>query len=308
VTPKPTPKKTVSFVIPVFRNQGSIRLTYGQIVAMMRDAYPDLGCQVVLVDDGSDDGSLEEMRATHRDDPTVECLCFSRNFGQIPAIVAGFRAARGQATVILSADLQDPVRLIADMIAEWLAGNEIVICYRISREDSAVAQLTSRVFYGLIKYTNPRMPAGGFDFVLLGEKPSRIFASFRERNRFFQGDILWMGFPTKFIPYSRQRRTIGKSQWTLAKKIKYFIDGLLNTSYLPIRLMSLLGLITSLSGFAYAVVVVFLRLTGRTPFLGYAPLMIVMLVLGGMNMIMLGIIGEYIWRIYDEASFTAAGI
>ena len=292
---------SISFVIPVYRNRGTIRSTYTQIVEMLRSTLPDLEYHFVLVDDGSDDGSLEEILEIRREDPRVEALSLSRNFGQVAAIVAGLRRVRSDATVIMSADLQDPVSLIADMIADWRAGSQVVICYRIAREDSKLAEWTSRVFYGLIRMSVPNMPSGGFDFVLLDKQPARILAELRDRNRFFQGDVLWLGFRTKLIPYQRQRRSVGKSQWTLSKKVKYFIDGLLNTSYLPIRFMSLMGVLTAISGFLYALVVVYIRLINRQPYIGYAPLVILNLIIGGIIMMMLGIIGEYIWRIYDEA-------
>jgi polyisoprenyl-phosphate glycosyltransferase len=291
---------TLTFVIPVYRNRGTIRATCTQIVEMLRTSLPGVDYQFVLVDDGSDDGSLEEILEARRLDPKVEYLSFSRNFGQVPAIIAGLREARGDAVVILSADLQDPVHLIADMIAAWRAGNQIVVCYRIAREDTAAARFTSWAFYNLIRLSNPRMPSGGFDYILLDRRPAAVLAELRERNRFLQGDVLWLGFRTQFIPYERQRRTVGRSQWTLWKKVKYFIDGLLSTSYLPIRFMSLLGIVTALAGFLYALVVVFLRLTNRQPYIGYAPLMTALLVIGGLIMVMLGIIGEYVWRIYDE--------
>ena len=290
----------LSFVIPVYRNRGSIRLTYEQIVAMLGSSYPDLDYQFVFVDDGSDDGSLEEVLGLREDDPRVEALSFSRNFGQVPAIVAGLRKARGDAVVVMSADLQDPVELIAEMVREWQAGSQVVVCYRIAREDSYVASMTSRIFYNLIRVSVPQMPSGGFDYVLLDRQPCTVLAQLRDRTRFFQGDILWLGFRTKFIPYERKQRTIGKSQWTLSKKVKYFIDGLLNTSYLPIRFMSLVGMLTALLGFFYALIVVYVRLTNQQPYIGYAPVVIVNLIIGGIIMVMLGIIGEYIWRIYDE--------
>jgi dolichol-phosphate mannosyltransferase len=253
-----------------------------------------------LIDDGSDDGSLDELRSIHCHDPNVSVISLSRNFGQLNAVIAGTRAVTGNATVVMSADLQDPVSLIEEMIREWQRGTKIVICYRVSREDSFTSRMTSKLFYGLIRLSNPQMPIGGFDYVLMDEEPTRIFASLRDRNRFLQGDILWLGFSTKFIPYHRMKRTVGKSQWTLAKKVKYFIDGLLNTSYLPIRFMSLFGVLTSLAGFLYAVIVAVARLTGHMPFIGYAPIMVSLLVLSGIIMTMLGMIGEYVWRIYDE--------
>jgi dolichol-phosphate mannosyltransferase len=227
-------------------------------------------------------------------------LSFSRNFGQVPAIIAGMKEVTGAAAVSMSADLQEPIELIENMISKWQSGNEIVIGHRVDREDSFIANKASAVFYSLMKYVNPKMPKGGFDFLLIDQKAIAVFNQIDERNRFFQGDILWLGFSVAFIPYSRLKRTIGKSQWTLSKKLKYFIDGLLNTSYIPIRLMSLLGIIISFFGFLYAIVIAYNRFINNTPFEGWAPIMILILIIGGLIMLMLGIIGEYVWRTYDE--------
>jgi dolichol-phosphate mannosyltransferase len=219
----------------------------------------------------------------------------------VAAIIAGFKEVSGECVVNMSADLQDPVDLIVEMIQAWEQKSEVVICYRLDREDSFIANSTSKLFYGFMRYVNPKMPTGGFDFLLLDKKPVIELNKIDERNRFFQGDVLWLGFNIKFIPYKRQKRLIGKSQWSISKKVKYFVDGLLNTSYIPIRLMSLLGFITALIGFLYSLIIVYARLVHRTPFTGWAPIMIVTLIIGGMIMIMMGIIGEYVWRIYDEA-------
>lgn len=289
---------TLSFVIPVFRNEGSIAPTYDALVSLMGKL--DFGYEFVFVNDGSDDGSLAELMRLHNADNRVKVISFSRNFGQVAAIIAGFEEAKGDAVIMMSADLQEPVSLIEEMVSKWRSGNEIVICHRIDREDGFIANNTSRVFYRLMKYANPKMPDGGFDFVLLDRQALDAFNQIDERNRFFQGDVLWLGFSTAFIPYQRLRRTIGKSQWTLTKKLKYFIDGLLNTSYIPIRLMSLLGFVFSFIGFLYALVIVYNRLINNTPFVGWAPLMITILIVGGLIMLMLGIIGEYVWRTYDE--------
>lgn len=288
----------ISFVIPVFRNEGSILPTYDVLRALLTKLSTDY--EFVFVNDGSDDGSLGQLLSLHEADEKVKVLSFSRNFGQVAAVIAGLKEVTGDAVVVMSADLQEPVSLIEDMVAKWQAGNDIVICHRIDREDGFIANNASRMFYKLMKYANPTMPKGGFDFVLIGRKPLEALNQLDERNRFFQGDILWLGFSTVFIPYSRLKRTIGKSQWTLSKKLKYFIDGLLNTSYIPIRLMSLLGMCFSVFGFLYALVIVYNRIINNTPFVGWAPIMITILIVGGLIMLMLGIIGEYVWRTYDE--------
>ena len=288
----------LSFVIPVFRNEGSLHPTYEKLLSLIHQLQ--LQYEFVFVNDGSDDNSLQELIALQDRDSAVKIISFSRNFGQVAAVVAGLKEANADAVTIMSADLQEPVELIADMIAKWKEGNEIVIGHRIDREDGFVANTASVIFYKLMKYVNPKMPKGGFDFTLIDRKALDVLNQIDERNRFFQGDILWLGFNTAFIPYTRLKRTIGRSQWTLSKKLKYFIDGLLNTSYIPIRLMSLLGICFSVFGFLYALVIAYNRFIHNTPFTGWAPIMITILIIGGLIMLMLGIIGEYVWRTYDE--------
>jgi glycosyltransferase involved in cell wall biosynthesis len=292
--------KKISFIIPVYRNEGSIKPTYEKIVSLFLTKLIDYNYEIVFINDGSDDNSMNELLNLHKVDSKVKILSFSRNFGQVAAIIAGLKDITGDTTVIMSADLQEPIELIENMVTEWQKGNEIVICSREEREDGLVASIFSKIFYNLIKLGNSNMPKGGFDFMLLDQKAIIELNNLDERNRFFQGDVLWLGFGVKFIKYSRLKRTIGKSQWTLSKKIKYFIDGLINTSYLPIRFMSLLGLITALSGFIYALVIIYSRMAHNVPFKGWAPIMVLILIIGGLIMLMLGLIGEYIWRIYDE--------
>lgn len=292
--------RLLSFILPVFRNKGSIRITCEKISDLMRESHTDLDFEIILINDGSDDGSWEEINQVCELNTSTKALSFSRNFGQVPAIIAGAQYCKGDAAIIMSADLQDPVSLISEMIAAWKESSQIAVCYRMDREDSALANLTSAVFYRFMKIANPMMPKGGFDFVLLDRAAIDVFAAIDERNRFFQGDILWMGFNIRFIPYKRMKRTIGKSQWSFGKKLKYFIDGALNTSYMPIRFMSIVGISIAFIGFIYALVVIYARMINQIPFKGYAPIVILILVIGGMIMIMLGIIGEYLWRIYDE--------
>ena len=144
------------------------------------------------------------------------------------------------------------------------------------------------------------MPVGGFDFFLLDKKIYKTVLSFNEHNSFLQGDLLWLGYKPYFIKYKRLKRKVGKSQWTIGKKFKYFVDAVISTSYLPIRVISFLGFAISLMGFTYSIIVFFLSIFHSTPFKGYAPIMIVLLITSGLIIIMLGIIGEYLWRIYDE--------
>jgi dolichol-phosphate mannosyltransferase len=177
----------------------------------------------------------------------------------------------------------------------------IVICTRSDRDESFARRTTSKMFYAAMrKLSFSNMPAGGFDFLLIDQKVKSLLLSNMEANAFWQGQILWTGYKVKFIPYTRQKREIGESKWTFSKKLKYLIDGVLGYSFLPIRLMSILGLLISLSGFIYSIFIVIAKFTGNVPFQGWAPLMILVLLLSGFQMLMLGIIGEYLWRTLDE--------
>ena len=186
------------------------------------------------------------------------------------------------------------------MLEQWKGGSEIVICHRTDRSDSLAAKLFSHVAYGILRISLPQMPPGGFDFVLMDRKVMDSFNAIDVRHRFFQGDLLWTGFRTSFIPYVRLKRTIGKSQYNFGKKLKNFLDAVLDASFLPIRFISLIGVITSLLGVAYSITIVISWMRGETPFSGWAPIMIAILMVGGLIMVMLGVIGEYVWRINEE--------
>jgi glycosyltransferase involved in cell wall biosynthesis len=290
----------ISFVIPVFRNEKAVTITYEKIVAMCQSALPGYGREFVFVDDGSDDGSLNELLAIRQRDATVRIVSFTRNFGQMAAILAGLKTATGDLVLHLSADLQDPVDLIPRLVQQFEAGNEVVVAYRENRDDPFTSRLTSRLFYRIIRLSLPEIPAGGFDYVLMARKVVDAFNSIEVRNRFFQGDVLWLGYKTSFVPYTRAKRTYGKSQYTFAKRLKNSLDAILDSSYLPIRFISLVGVITALTGFLYAIDIVYARVRHQMQATGLAPILILVLVIGGLLMLMLGIIGEYVWRIYDE--------
>lgn len=290
----------LSFVIPVYRNERAVTLTYQKLRAMAEKDLPRYSREFVFVDDGSDDNSLNELRQIRAGDPDVRVVAFTRNFGQMAAIQAGLKTATGDLVLHLSADLQDPVELIPQLVREFEAGNELVVAYRQAREDNLSSRLTSRVFYSIVRMSFPQMPPGGFDYVLMGRRVVDSFNQLEVRNRFFQGDLLWLGYKTTFIPYTRAKREIGRSQYNFWKRLKNSLDAILDSSYLPIRFISLVGVLTAFLGFAYALNIIYYRLMHGSPFPGWAPIMVVILVIGGVLMIMLGIIGEYVWRIYDE--------
>lgn len=292
-------KKLVSLCYAVYQNAGSLEELYLRSRKAMEENFPDLESEFIFVNDGSSDGSLEKLVQIKREanDQRIKIINFSRNFGQGAASLAGMKLATGDAIISLAADLQDPPEQCVEMIREWLTGGQIVICYRRSYQAPWLTRLTSKIAYRILL---PDSPHGGFDFVLLDRKPLDALLSLDERNRFFQHDILDLGFSVRFLPYDKLERIHGKSQWSLVKRWNYFLTGYLNSTYVPLRIFSLFGLLFSAGSVTYAGMIVYSWYMHRTPFEGWAPIMVLLLLVGGLVMIMLGIIGEYIWRIFDE--------
>jgi dolichol-phosphate mannosyltransferase len=293
-------KKKISIVIAVYQNENSLPETYSELRRVFEEELKDYISEIIFVDDGSEDGSYDELLKIKSSSNKIKIIRFTRNFGQVAAIMAGFKEASGDAVINISADLQDPIELIPQMVHLWEGGVENVICYRVDREDGFIAKFLSKFAYKFIKYSLPQIPEGGFDFLLMDKNALKIFNSFDIRHRFFQGDVLWAGFRTAFIPYTRLKRSFGESQWSISKKIKYFFDAIIDVSYLPIRIISILGFFTFMLGLIYSLIILVLWLNKSTPFTGWAPIMISILIVGGLIMLMLGIIGEYLWRIHEE--------
>ena len=289
----------ISVCFAVYQNEGALSLLYDRIVNAMESNFPHHEFEWVFVNDGSKDNSLNELLEIKKrtGDERIKIISFSRNFGQMAAILAGWRYAKGDAVINMAADLQDPPEQCIPMIKEWEAGNEVVVSYRASHGTSRINKITSRLYFKLLV---PHAPPGGFDFVLLGRKPMDVINNLTEKNTSYHYDILWVGFNLKFIPYEKQVRTIGKSQFTFFQRISAFGKVFINVSYLPLRIMSLLGFLFAFAGFLYSIAIIYSYLKGGTPFQGWAPIMIMLLIIGGLLMLMLGILGEYIWRIYDE--------
>ena len=305
MTVLPTPPPDVSIVLPVYFNEENLPRTFASIQTEVVDAQPRRTFELVFVDDGSGDRSLDVLLELQRRHPElIRIIKLTRNFGQVSAQWCGYAHARGGIVVSMSADGQDPARLVNEMLdAHVREGYEVVICVREERAESAYRVATSRLFYWLMrKLSFPDMPRGGFDFVSMTRRALDVFLANREAHPFFQGQVLWMGFTPKRIPYSREARVGGRSRWTFGRKLTYLIDGVLSYSYAPLRFMSLIGLVVACCGFLYALLIAALRLTGVLPRLGLVnPLMVVVLTMGGTQMLMLGIIGEYIWRTLAQA-------
>ncbi|MBX7247339.1 MAG: glycosyltransferase family 2 protein [Candidatus Sumerlaeaceae bacterium] len=289
----------ISIIIPVYYNEGCLTPTLDSLHEAVILQNPDLKFEVFFVDDGSQDRSLEEILSLREKYPDlVRGIKLTRNFGQASAILAGMRHARGERVVIMSADGQDPPELINDMIQSSRSeGYEIVIATREGRDESLFRVLTSKLFYHMMrKLAFPSMPEGGFDFVLMGRRALQAFLRNYDANPFFQGQIMWTGFKIKQIGYHRRSRITGTSRWTFGRKMTYLLDGLMAYSYFPIRVMSLTGGLFALLGFLYALTVLVAWVAFGNPVKGWSPLMIVILITSGVQMLMVGIVGEYLWR------------
>lgn len=293
----------VSIVIPVYFNEDNIPETWKTLRPVLEGLPGGCAWEVVFVEDGSGDRSFAALeRVFESDRQNVRIVKLTRNFGQVSALLAGFHAAAGDCCIAMSADLQDPPELIREMVDRWLAGVRIVLATRTAREDGWLARWASRLFYRLMRrYAIPNMPEGGFDFFLIDRRVVDLIKRQEERNTFLQGQILWSGFKPSLIGYTRRERKIGRSRWTPSARVKYFVDGFVTYTMAPIRLITIVGAVVSAASFAYAMLILVLKLAWNLPVEGWAPIMITLLMLGGVQLVMLGIIGEYLWRNYAES-------
>lgn len=293
--------RSISVVVPVYNNQETLEDTSRQIIEVHQNHFQHLNLEIIFVNDGSKDNSWQELvrlKSVYKN--KIQLLNLSRNFGQLGALFAGFNQAKGDAVICISADLQDPVSMMAQMVSYWERDIEIVVCHRQNRQDGFFTRIFSKFAYLVARLSYSELPQGGFDYWLMSRRVCKLLCSFRGRHNFLQGYLLSVGFTKTFIPYTRVERRFGKSGYSLGKKIKIVVDFFVDSSYLPIRFMSCLGAILSFSGFIYSLLITYAWFQHQTPFPGWAPLMIMLMIIGGMIMIMLGVIGEYIWRIYDN--------
>jgi dolichol-phosphate mannosyltransferase len=251
------------------------------------------------VDDGSSDRSFQFLEDLARKDSRVKVIKFSRNFGSHAACLAGLAKATGDACTFLSADLQDPPEMIAMLISEWAKGYEVVFGIREWGKESS--RLFPKIYYKAVRrFALKNMPETGTDVFLIDRKVVDTVVSIREKNTSIFGLILWSGFKQTIVTYRKGLRLKGISKWTLGKKIKLFIDTFVSFSYIPLRLISVVGILLAFMGFLYAFFIVFNRLFFSVPVEGWASLKVVLLVVSGTQLVFLGILGEYLWRNFDE--------
>jgi len=293
---------TVTVVVPVYWNEATLPALVERLRAVGEQLRPD-ELELLFVDDGSGDGSFALLQEAAQRDARVQVVRLSRNFGSNAAILAGLTYARGDAVVVLAADLQDPPELIPELVAGWRDGAEVVVAARRSRNDPLVGRFFSAGFNRLFRrFVFRDFPPGGFDFLLVSRRVARVLARMAERNSYIFGQAFWVGFERRVVEYDRGEREGGRSRWTLGRKAKYFVDAFTAFSYVPIRAASLIGFLMALAGFVYAAVLIVLRVTGvlaNAP--GFAALAVLILVAAGAQLIVIGIIGEYLWRVLEES-------
>ena len=294
---EPRELSLVSVVAPVYNEDATIDEFYGRVCA----ALDGLPFELVLVDDGSTDGTPMKLESLATNDPRVRVVYLSRNFGHQTALTAGLDHARGDAVVMLDADLQDPPEVITTMLDHWRAGCDVVYAVREQRDGESRFKLsTARWFYRLFdKLAQVELQQNSGDFRLLDRRPLDALLSMRERNRFLRGMTVWVGYTQAAVPYHRDSRYAGETKYTLPRMLRFSLDAISSFSHRPLQLATLLGFIISTLAFIAIPVVVVLRILGSyLP--GFSAVTILILLLGGIELIAIGIIGEYVGRIYDE--------
>lgn len=289
----------LSVVIPAFNEEVNIRPMYERLVGALEDEVD--GLEIVYVDDGSRDDTWAAIGALAATDERVKGMRFARNFGHQAALTAGVDAARGRAVVIIDADLQDPPEVIPEMLAAWRDGFEVVYAQRIEREgESWFKKATASLYYRILEgISSVPIPVDTGDFRLMGPRALAAFRALPERNRFIRGLVSWIGFRQTAVRYHRQARHAGETKYPLRKMLRFAFDGITSFSFFPLRLATWAGFGVSLFAFLYIVVIVILKVVGIS-WSGYTSLMATILFLGGVQLLMIGIVGEYLGRIFDE--------
>jgi len=291
----------ISIVVPVFNEEDNLQRFYDAVTAVLR-GIDGHDWEFVFVDDGSRDRSFAVIEELRGRDPHVTGLRFARNFGSHVAIAAGIDHCRGDCAVIMAADLQDPPALVREFVARWHEGYDVVWGARTGRDDGMLRSWLMALFYRAVRrFAIPTYPKGGTgSFCLVSRRVVETFRQCTERNRLTFGLIAWSGFKETRVPYRRPQREAGESSWTLSRLVKSAIDTFISFSFLPIRAISYFGLFVSLLSFAFGFYVVINRLVWGTKVEGWTSVMLAVLVLGGVQLTMIGVLGEYLWRILDE--------
>ena len=293
----------LSVIVPCYYNEGNIPVTVPVLIGNEVNFLPEVEFEYIFVDDGSGDGTVAALRQAQAQYPNrVRVVELVANVGSYNAIVAGMAHATGDCMAIITADMQDPPELMVQMYDYWTKGFKLVIGNRQDREETGLSQVFAKTFHWLMKHLALKnIPDGGFDFVFFDRQVCVDVVRMQERNSNLFYLMIWLGYDYVNIPYVRRKREIGKSRWTLQKKIKLLIDSLLSFSYFPIRAISVLGLGLGLTALLYGIYIIGLKLFGSAEPEGWTALMVAILFVAAFQMIALGIIGEYVWRGLDAA-------
>jgi len=290
----------LSIIIPVYYSEETLMDCYIDLKEKVLGKLP--AYELILVDDGSGDNSWQVCQAISQMDNHVKAIKLSRNFGSHAACFAGMVEATGDCCTIKAADLQEPATLILDMYDSWKAGNNVVLAVREDREEGFAQKAFANLYYGLVRrFISKAMPAQGFDCYLLDRKVMEALKLLDERNSAITLQILWSGFKTATVGYTRLSRQKGVSRWTLQKKIKLVLDSFVSFSHKPIRFVEIMGLLFAFIAIGWAIGLIILNLLGLIYVQGWTTLAVITLFSSGMIMITLGVLGEYIWRILDVA-------
>ena len=293
--------KKISIIVPVYFNAESLPILFERLQEIERRLVAmDMAMELIFVDDGSPDNSLNELLTIKKSRPATKVIKLTRNFGAVHAGKCGMQFVSGDCFLVLAADLQDPPELIIEMVEKWLAGSKFTICTRISRDDPTVTKFFARAYYWILKMLVIRdYPSGGYDLALMDKTllPHLLQSS---KNLYTPLLAYWLGYQPEVIHYHRVKRIHGKSGWTFAKKFKAFFDIMFGFSARPIRLFSSFGAIVSLCSFAYGSVILVNAFLGQIPVPGFASIAALITFLLGLVILMLGMIGEYLWRVFDE--------
>jgi dolichol-phosphate mannosyltransferase len=289
-----------SFVVPAYNERETLLTLYDRLLPVLEQL--DGSAEVILVDDGSDDDSFDRMAEISLRDSRFKILQLSRNFGHQTAITAGLDFAAGNAIIVMDADLQDPPETVLTMAQRWREGFDVVYAVRRERPGEArFKRFTAATFYRVLRrLTNVDIPADAGDFRLVDRKALEAFKTMRENDRFVRGMFSWVGFKQIGVTYDRSERFAGTTKYPLRKMVNFAIDGIVSFSNAPLRLALALGFFVSITSFVYAIVAIVLKLSGAFTVPGWTSIVFVASFLGGVQLIVLGVVGEYVGRIYVE--------
>lgn len=293
-------EQMLSVVVPVY-NEEEVLPEFHRRLEKVLDGL-EMKSEVVYVNDGSVDGSLNKMYQLKADDGRIAVIDLSRNFGKEIAMTAGMDHAHGDAVVVIDADLQDPPELIPEMISHWQSGYDVVYAQRTSRAgESAFKKTTAHAFYRVMqRLSRVKIPADAGDFRLLSRRAVDALSGLREQHRFMKGLFAWIGYPQKAIPYERDARYGGKTKWSYISLWNFAIEGITSFSTVPLKVATYLGVLTAFISFLFGMFIVVKTIFFGNPVPGYPSLLVVVLFLGGIQLMALGVIGEYLGRMFDE--------